>query len=123
MSDPAPSSPARPLAIGGALIAVLAALSAAIAAGGPAGEPVRPFTFGLWGDLPYARANDSPKIPALIADMNDADLAFTAFDGDIKDGGSPCTDDVYPAAAAIFNRLEAPTSTSPVTTNGPTATG
>jgi len=116
------TAPARPaaarssraaLAVGGALIAALAAVSVAVAGAGggdgPAGAPVRPFTFGLWGDLPYAKANDSPKIPALLADMNDAGLAFTVFDGDIKDGVSPCTDDVYPAAAAIFDRLEAPT--------------
>ena len=108
MIEPRPS-PRAALAVGGTLIALVAIICAAVANGGPAGETSRPFTFGLWGDIPYARANDAPKMPALIADMNDADLAFTAFDGDIKDGSSPCTDDVYPTAAAIFNQLEAPT--------------
>ncbi len=28
------------------------------------------FSLGLWGDMPYAKAKDEPKIPALIADMN-----------------------------------------------------
>jgi hypothetical protein len=100
-------APRGALPVGAALLAVIAAVTIGIAAGGQ-GASLRRFSFGLWGDVPYARYDDSPKIPALIADMNDADLAFTVFDGDIKDGVSPCTDDVYPAAAAIFNQLEAP---------------
>ena len=58
--------------------------------------------------MPYARKHDGPRIPALIADMNAADLVFTAFDGDIKDGGSPCSDDQYTAAIDRFDQLEAP---------------
>jgi hypothetical protein len=64
--------------------------------------------FGLWGDMPYDRNRDGPKIPALIADMNDAHLAFTAFDGDIKDGNTRCSDDQFTAAIDRFNQLEAP---------------
>jgi hypothetical protein len=97
------------VAVGGVLIAAIAVVTVAVASGSPSGKQTGHFTFGLWGDAPYGRYDDSPKMPALIADMNAADLAFTAFDGDIKDGVSPCTDDVYPAAAAIFNQLEAPT--------------
>lgn len=68
------------------------------------------FTFGLWGDMPYAKNGDDPKMPALIASMNAAHLAFTAFDGDTKDGSSICSDDLIGAqAVARFNRLEAPT--------------
>src|SRR3954464_13593837 len=51
-------------------------------------ERGRPFSFGLWGDMPYAKANDGSKIPALLADMNAARLAFSIYDGDIKDGSS-----------------------------------
>ena len=76
----------------------------------PGAGPAERFTFGLWGDMPYAKNGDGPKIPALIADMNaDRNLAFTAFDGDTKDGSSPCTDDQYTAAVERFNRFEAPT--------------
>jgi hypothetical protein len=109
MTVPHPPRPAprAALAVGAAMLVVIAAITVVVAAGGQNAAPRR-FTFGLWGDLPYARYNDSPKIPALIADMNGADLAFTAFDGDIKDGISPCTDGVFPAAEAIFNQLEAP---------------
>lgn len=120
-----PSRPSRrsALVVGGVLVAVIAAVAVAIAAGGPDddpgdgsgaaanGAPSEPdggFVFGLWGDLPYARAGDDPKIPALIEDMKAAPLAFSVFDGDIKDGGSRCTDDRYTAAIDRFNQLEAP---------------
>ena len=88
------------------LVAVIGA--AATAAWGLRPPPPGAFTFGLWGDMPYAKANDGPKIPALIADMNADHLAFTAFDGDIKDGGSLCSDDQYTAAIDRFNQIEAP---------------
>jgi hypothetical protein len=86
----------------------MAAITVAVAAGGQS-ESRRRFSFGLWGDVPYARFSDGVKIPALIADMNAYELAFTVFDGDIKDGGSRCTDDVFLAAVAMFNQLDAPT--------------
>ncbi len=67
-----------------------------------------PFSIGLWGDMPYAKADDAPHIPALIADMNASDIAFSIYDGDIKDGSSKCTDAVYTDAIAMFNSLRAP---------------
>jgi hypothetical protein len=42
----------------------------------------QPFAFGLWGDMPYGKAKDEAKIPALIADMNASDIAFSLYDGD-----------------------------------------
>ncbi|MHB8747381.1 MAG: hypothetical protein ACYC7I_12805 [Gammaproteobacteria bacterium] len=68
------------------------------------------FEFALWGDMPYAKSGDDAKIPALIHSMNSASLAFTAFDGDTKDGSSICADDLIGAKAiARFNQLKAPT--------------
>jgi len=70
------------------------------------------FTVALWGDTPYFKPGtpdvESPKIPALIADINAANVAFSVFDGDIKGGSSPCTDDVYATAAARFNTFRVP---------------
>jgi hypothetical protein len=66
------------------------------------------FTMGLWGDMPYAKANDAPAIPALIADINASDIAFSMYDGDIKDGSSQCTDNIYTDAMAMFNSLKKP---------------
>jgi len=67
-----------------------------------------PFSMGLWGDMPYAKANDAPAIPALIADINASDIAFSMYDGDIKDGSSECTDAIYTDAIAMFDSLTAP---------------
>jgi hypothetical protein len=66
------------------------------------------FTVGLWGDMPYAKANDKPHIPALLDDINASDIDFSFYDGDIKDGSSKCTDDVYTDAIAMFNALKKP---------------
>jgi hypothetical protein len=85
-----------------ALCVILLAAGAAARAEGPT------FSFGLWGDLPYARSNDKPKIAPLIADMNAADIAFSIYDGDIKDGSSKCTDDVYEDAIKMFDSLQKP---------------
>lgn len=68
----------------------------------------QPFTFGLWGDMPYAREGDDPKIPVLTEHMNAANLAFSVFDGDFKDGSSECSDGAYAAAIERFNRFQAP---------------
>src|SRR3954452_21351812 len=66
------------------------------------------FSFGLWGDMPYAKAKDETKIPALIANMNSSDIAFSIYDGDIKDGSSKCSDDVYDAAIEMFGQFKKP---------------
>ena len=67
------------------------------------------FAFGLWGDMPYQKANDGPKMQALIDSINASDIAFSIFDGDIKDGSSKCTDDVYTDALAMFAKFTRPT--------------
>ena len=41
------------------------------------------FSFGLWGDMPYQKAGDATKMPAVIASMNNAKLDFSIFVGDI----------------------------------------
>ena len=67
------------------------------------------YEFGLWGDMPYAKNDDAAGVEAVIDDMNAQHLAFTVFDGDIKDGSSLCTDDVYTAAIERFDSVAAPT--------------
>ncbi|WP_193177870.1 hypothetical protein [Oricola nitratireducens] len=66
------------------------------------------YSVGLWGDMPYAKSNDQPRIPALVADINASDIAFSLYDGDIKDGSSKCTDDIYTDAMDMFNGLAKP---------------
>jgi hypothetical protein len=71
------------------------------------------FSFGLWGDMPYQKAGDGPKIPALLKSINQSDIAFSIYDGDIKDGSSPCTDDIYASALAMFGELKKPVVYAP----------
>ena len=66
------------------------------------------FSFGLWGDMPYKKANDDPKIPALLKSINQSDIAFSIYDGDIKDGSSKCTDDIYASALVMFGEMKKP---------------
>lgn len=88
-------------------IPLSAALAGALAAL-PLAVSAEPFTIGLWGDMPYAKANDAPAIPALIDSMNASDIAFSIYDGDIKDGSSECSDQVFADATAMFNAMKAP---------------
>jgi len=66
------------------------------------------FNFAIWGDMPYAKNADDPKIQALIDDINASNVEFSVFDGDIKDGSSPCDDWQYSAAAERFNQFKKP---------------
>ena len=66
------------------------------------------FSFALWGDMPYAKANDAPKIQALIDDINASNVKFTIFDGDIKDGSSFCDNVEYDNAVVRFNSFKKP---------------
>lgn len=52
-------------------------------------------------------------VPNLIADMNRQHLAFSAHDGDLKDGSSRCSDDKYYDFKASLNTLEAPAVFTP----------
>jgi hypothetical protein len=75
----------------------------------------RAYSIGLWGDLPYS-AEQAAVIPNLIADMNSQDLAFTAHDGDLRQGsGAPnCADNsIYTRAATYFGSLHAPAIFTP----------
>jgi len=86
---------------------VLIALSLASCASiGPATQ--RTYAFGLWGDMPYKKAGDDPRLPAVLQSINQSDIAFSLFDGDIKDGSSKCTDDVYTDALKRFGSMVKP---------------
>jgi hypothetical protein len=74
-----------------------------------------PYAIGVWGDLPYS-AEQAAVIPNLLADMNSQELAFTAHDGDLRQGsGSPdCADSsIYTRATGYFASLYAPAIFTP----------
>src|SRR5919198_3368837 len=92
------------------LLFVLAAatVTAGLASGGNGETKKKTFEYaiGLWGDLPYSAAQEA-ALPNLIADMNDAQLAFSVHDGDLKAGSnSPCDNALYQRALGWFNSLE-----------------
>jgi hypothetical protein len=98
------------------LIACLAAVAGAAIGKGPAnaaGAGVRAhssnhYVVGLFGDMPYG-AVAKAQYPALLADLNAHDLAFSVFDGDLKAGGDgACADSLYTFQQTAFNSLRAP---------------
>jgi hypothetical protein len=72
-------------------------------------RPPRKYTIALWGDMPY-NALGKQQYPNLLLDVNDADVAFSIFDGDLKAGGDgPCTDEnLYTPALDYFSMLKRP---------------
>ena len=78
------------------------------ALGAQAQTTPKSFSFGLWGDMPYKKAGDDAKLPAVLQSINRSDIAFSIYDGDIKDGSSKCTDDVYADALKMFATLVKP---------------
>ena len=96
------------------LTAVAMMMVLAVTTGASASDDDRgPYAIGLWGDLPYNSAQATVGVPNLIADMNSQNLAFTAHDGDLKSGGSECTDAVYTQALGYLNSLRAPAVFTP----------
>jgi hypothetical protein len=73
----------------------------------------RPYSIGLWGDLPYSAEQQTTGVPNVIADMNSQRLAFIAHDGDVKSGSEVCSDDVYTRAIGYFNSSLAPAMYTP----------
>jgi hypothetical protein len=72
-------------------------------------SPKQAYSFGLWGDMPYTRNGDTPqRMATLLQDINQSDIAFSMYDGDIKDGSSKCSDDVYTDALKMFSTLVKP---------------
>jgi hypothetical protein len=70
-----------------------------------------PFSFGLFGDMPYTSTtlpDAEARYQRLIADMNTHDLAFGVHVGDIKAGNTRCDDVVYSRNLELFNTFRAP---------------
>jgi hypothetical protein len=66
------------------------------------------YTIGLFGDMSYGALGRS-QYPNLLADINDHNVAFSIFDGDLQAGGDgPCNDSLYSTALANFNTLQHP---------------
>jgi len=64
-------------------------------------------SFGLFGDTPYNQW-ERDNLPELIAEMDHANLAFAIHDGDIKNGGSVCSDEALMSVLAAFRKSATP---------------
>ena len=80
-------------------LALLATFSLAAHAG--------PVSFGLFGDFPYS-AWERVHLPRMIEEMDGENLAFVVHDGDIKDGGSVCSDEVFRDILGVFQASRHP---------------
>jgi len=92
-------------------VAALSLISCASTGGGAGTSGVSSsasYSFGLWGDMPYKKAGDDAKLPAVLQSINASDIAFSVYDGDIKDGSSKCSDDVYTDALKMFGSMVKP---------------
>jgi hypothetical protein len=65
------------------------------------------YEIGLIGDMPYGDAGRQ-QFPRVIDEINGAHLAFTTFDGDIKNGSERCDQGVYDLAAKNFAAFQDP---------------
>ena len=71
------------------------------------------YVVGLFGDMPYGAAAKA-QYPNLLVDLNAHNLAFSAYDGDLKAGGDGmCSNDLYARQLSAFNSLRAPLIWSP----------
>lgn len=88
-----------------ALAAVLSKGALAASAWVPQ-DPVQvtPLRFFVVGDLPYHRAEEAP-LQALLAGAALEQASFIVHVGDIKSGGSPCSDEQLRGIAALFQAL------------------
>lgn len=66
------------------------------------------FDLALIGDTPYTPQQETNLFPNMIEDLNAAELAFVVHNGDIKSGGTACTDDVFLARAKQFASFKHP---------------
>lgn len=69
-----------------------------------AGEP---FAFALMGDMPYGEEEEQP-VAEMIDGINHQAVEFVVHVGDIKNGHSPCSDELFRDRLDLFSRSRHP---------------
>jgi hypothetical protein len=97
----------RPLltAAGAAVLAALLLVPPGAHAG--ASRTESRYEIGLLGDMPYGDAGRA-QYPNVVADLNRHHLAFSAFDGDLKNGSERCDEPLYDLAARSYASFRDP---------------
>jgi hypothetical protein len=67
----------------------------------------QPVSFGLFGDVPYS-SYEREQLPRMLAHMGRENLAFVVHDGDIKNGSSVCSDEVFKDILGVFQASPVP---------------
>jgi hypothetical protein len=67
----------------------------------------QPVSFGLFGDTPYS-SYEREQLPRMLAEMGREELAFVVHDGDIKNGASVCSDEVFRDILGVFQASSVP---------------
>lgn len=65
------------------------------------------YRFGLFGDTPYSE-EERAHLPRMLESMARDDIAFAIHDGDIKDGISRCSDEMYQDRLTLFQSARFP---------------
>jgi hypothetical protein len=64
-----------------------------------------PFSFAAIGDVPYG---STQELAEMAVKVNRQPVAFTIHVGDIKSGGSRCSDEAFLAVRSLFDRFDKP---------------
>lgn len=92
----------------GALLTPAAAHAVAVPAADAPGLQRSAFSFGVIGDVPYG-AEDLAQFPQDIASINaDDSLSFVTHVGDIKNGSTECSDELFAQVRADFELFDVP---------------
>lgn len=68
----------------------------------------QPFEFAVIGDMPY-HPDDTPKFEHLIDEINgETELSWVLHTGDVKSGGSPCSDEFLQSRLNLYQRFALP---------------
>ena len=86
-------------------LALALAAGLSLCLGAAAAEPVR---FVAFGDMPYDWPKDLARFSALIEAANRLNPDFMVHLGDIKGGGTPCTEQAYRTVLDLLQRSEPP---------------
>ncbi len=65
------------------------------------------FSFAIIGDAPY-NSREETLFEQMLAEINQENVAFVVHVGDIKDGSSPCSDELYEARKRMFQASRYP---------------
>ena len=66
------------------------------------------FDFALIGDVPYNEFDTTNSFPNMIDEINRAPMAFVVHDGDIKAGGTPCSNELFQRCYDQFQTFKHP---------------